>query len=218
MKGWSETTTPCRYAERVPIIALTGGIAAGKTTVANRFAELGAHVLSADELVRHAQRAGSPTLAAIKKRFGLGVIDGRGELDRAALGRIVFEDEMARTDLEAIVHPAINAEFASRVETILDAHPSAIVIYDIPLLVESNRVGDFGAVIVLSCDPQIRHDRLVRLRGMSSDAALSRINAQASEQERLSVANWTIDSSQSIESTISQTDSVWADLTAAYRA
>lgn len=202
----------------MPIIALTGGIAAGKTTVANRFAELGAHVLSADELVRHSQRAGSPTLAAIKKRFGLGVIDGRGELDRAALGRIVFEDEMARTDLEAIVHPAINTEFASRVETILKSHPSAIVIYDIPLLVESNRVGDFGAVIVLSCDPQIRHDRLVRLRGMSSDAALSRINAQASEQERLSVANWTIDSSQSIESTISQTDSVWADLTAAYRA
>ncbi len=202
----------------MPIIALTGGIAAGKTTVANRFAELGAHVLSADELVRHSQRAGSPTLAAIKKRFGLGVIDGRGELDRAALGRIVFEDEMARTDLEAIVHPAINTEFASRVETILKSHPSAIVIYDIPLLVESNRVGDFSAVIVLSCDPQIRHDRLVRLRGMSSDAALSRINAQASEQERLSVANWTIDSSQSIESTISQTDSVWADLTAVYRA
>jgi dephospho-CoA kinase len=202
----------------VPIIALTGGIAAGKTTVANRFAELGAHVLSADELVRHSQRAGSPTLAAIKMRFGLGVVDGRGELDRAALGRIVFEDEMARTDLEAIVHPAISAEFASRVETILAAQPSAIVIYDIPLLVESNRVGDFGAVIVLSCDPQIRHDRLVRLRGMSSDAAQSRIDAQASEQERLSIADWTIDSSQSIESTISQTDAVWADLTTAYRA
>jgi dephospho-CoA kinase len=202
----------------VPIIALTGGIAAGKTTVANRFAELGAHVLSADELVRHSQRAGSPTLSAIKKRFGLGVVDERGELDRAALGRIVFEDEMARTDLEAIVHPAISAEFASRVETILAAQPSAIVIYDIPLLVESNRVGDFGAVIVLSCDPQIRHDRLVRLRGMSSDAAQSRIDAQASEQERLSIADWTIDSSQSIESTISQTDAVWADLTTAYRA
>jgi dephospho-CoA kinase len=202
----------------VPIIALTGGIAAGKTTVANRFAELGAHVLSADELVRHSQRAGSPTLAAIKKRFGLGVVDERGELDRAALGRIVFEDEMARTDLEAIVHPAISAEFASRVGTILAAQPSAIVIYDIPLLVESNRVGDFGAVIVLSCDPQIRHDRLVRLRGMSSDAAQSRIDAQASEQERLSIADWTIDSSQSIESTISQTDAVWADLTTAYRA
>ncbi|MEY4898712.1 MAG: hypothetical protein RL294_523 [Actinomycetota bacterium] len=202
----------------MPIIALTGGIAAGKTTVANRFAELGAHVLSADELVRHSQRAGSPTLSAIKKRFGLGVVDERGELDRAALGRIVFEDEMARTDLEAIVHPAISAEFASRVETILAAQPSAIVIYDIPLLVESNRVGDFGAVIVLSCDPQIRHDRLVRLRGMSSDAAQSRIDAQASEQERLSIADWTIDSSQSIESTISQTDAVWADLTTAYRA
>ncbi len=202
----------------MPIIALTGGIAAGKTTVANRFAELGAHVLSADELVRQSQRAGSPTLAAISKRFGLGVIDSDGELDRAALGRLVFDDASARGDLEAIVHPAIGAEFASRVDTILSADPGAIIIYDIPLLVESNRVGDFDTVIVLTCDPRIRHDRLVLLRGMSSDAAQSRIDAQASEQERLSVADWTIDSSQSIESTISQTDLIWADLTAAHRA
>jgi dephospho-CoA kinase len=202
----------------VPIIALTGGIAAGKSTVASRFAELGAHVLSADELVRQSQRAGSPTLSAIEKRFGLGVVDGRGELDRAALGRIVFDDAIARADLEAIVHPAIGAEFASRVETIQGSDPRAIIIYDIPLLVETDRVNDFDAVIVLSCDPQIRHDRLVRLRGMSSDAAQSRIDAQASEQERLSFADWTIDSSQSIESTISQTDAVWADLTTAYRA
>ncbi|MEN9911093.1 MAG: hypothetical protein RLZZ441_661 [Actinomycetota bacterium] len=202
----------------MPIIALTGGIAAGKSTVASRFAELGAHVLSADELVRQSQRAGSPTLSAIEKRFGLGVVDGRGELDRAALGRIVFDDAIARADLEAIVHPAIGAEFASRVETIQGSDPRAIIIYDIPLLVETDRVNDFDAVIVLSCDPQIRHDRLVRLRGMSSDAAQSRIDAQASEQERLSFADWTIDSSQSIESTISQTDAVWADLTTAYRA
>ena len=201
----------------MPIIALTGGIAAGKSTVAGRLAELGAHVISADELVRQSQRAGSPTLAAIEKRFGLGVIGSDGELDRAALGRIVFDDAVARADLEAIVHPAIGSEFASQVETIQGSDPRAIIIYDIPLLVETNRVGDFDGVIVLTCDPQIRHDRLVLLRGMSSEEAQSRIDAQASELDRISVADWTVDSSESIDATIAQTDVIWVELTTAYR-
>jgi dephospho-CoA kinase len=201
----------------VPIIALTGGIAAGKSTVAGRLAELGAHVISADELVRQSQRAGSPTLSAIEKRFGLGVVGSDGELDRSALGRLVFDDAIARADLEAIVHPAIGAEFASRVETIQGSDPRAIIIYDIPLLVETDRVNHFDAVIVLTCDPQIRRDRLVLLRGLSSEAAQSRIDAQASELDRVSVADWTIDTSQSIDATIAQTDALWTELSAAYR-
>jgi len=202
----------------VPIIALTGGIASGKSTVSRRLSALGAHVISADELVRQSQQAGSPTLAAIERRFGLGVIDSDGELDRAALGRIVFDDALARGDLEAIVHPAIGVEFARRVNEILLVDPRAIVIYDIPLLVETNRVDEFDSVIVLTCDPQIRHDRLVLLRGMSSEAALSRINAQASEEDRVAIADWTIDTSGSLEATIVQTDELWAELSAAYRA
>jgi dephospho-CoA kinase len=202
----------------VPIIALTGGIASGKSTVSRRLVELGAHVISADDLVRQSQQAGSPTLASIEKRFGLGVIDSDGELDRAALGRIVFDDALARGDLEAIVHPAISREFARQVEEILLVDPRAIVIYDIPLLVETNRVGEFDSVIVLTCDPQIRHDRLVLLRGMSSEAAQSRIDAQASEQDRISIADWTIDTSGSLDATMAQTDALWAELYAAYRA
>lgn len=202
----------------MPIIALTGGIASGKSTVSRRLVELGARVISADDLVRQSQQAGSPTLAAIEKRFGLGVIDSDGELDRAALGRIVFDDALARGDLEAIVHPAISREFARRVEEILLVDPRAIVIYDIPLLVETNRVGEFDSVIVLTCDPQIRHDRLVLLRGMSSEAAQSRIDAQASEQDRISIADWTIDTSGSLDATIVQTEALWAELYAAYRA
>jgi dephospho-CoA kinase len=197
---------------------LTGGIASGKSTVSRRLVELGARVISADDLVRQSQQAGSPTLAAIEKRFGLGVIDSDGELDRAALGRIVFDDALARGDLEAIVHPAISREFARRVEEILLVDPRAIVIYDIPLLVETNRVGEFDSVIVLTCDPQIRHDRLVLLRGMSSEAAQSRIDAQASEQDRISIADWTIDTSGSLDATIVQTEALWAELYAAYRA
>ncbi len=201
----------------MPIIALTGGIASGKSTVARRFAQLGAHVISADELVRKTQRAGSPTLDLIKKRFGLGVITSDGELDRAALGRIVFGDAIARVDLESIVHPAIAVEFANHVTNIMQADPSAIIIYDIPLLVESNRAGEFDGVIVLACDPEIRKHRLVELRNMSREAAQSRIDAQASESDRIAIADWVIDSSESMDATAAQTDAVWTELTTAYR-
>ena len=201
----------------MPLIALTGGIASGKSTVANRLSELGAVVISADELVRHVQRAGSPTLDAIGKRFGLGVIDGDGELDRAALGRLIFDDAIARADLEAIVHPAIGVEFKARIASTTAERPDAVIVYDIPLLVETNRAGEFDAVIVLMCEPQIRLERLERLRGMTKEAAQARIDAQASEKDRLALADWTIDTSKSVDSTIAQTDSVWAEVVDAYR-
>ena len=201
----------------MPLIALTGGIASGKSTVANRLSELGAVVISADELVRHVQRPGSPTLDAIGKRFGLGVIDGDGELDRAALGRLIFDDAIARADLEAIVHPAIGIEFKARIAIITAERPDAVIVYDIPLLVETNRASEFDSVIVLMCEPQIRLERLERLRGMTKEAAQARIDAQASEEDRLALADWTIDTSKSIDSTIAQTDSVWAEVVDAYR-
>ena len=201
----------------MPLIALTGGIASGKSTVANRLSELGALVISADELVRHVQRAGSPTLDAIGKRFGLGVIDGDGELDRAALGRLIFDDAIARADLEAIVHPAIGIEFKARIASITAERPDAVIVYDIPLLVETNRASEFDSVIVLMCEPQIRLERLERLRGMTKEAAQARIDAQASEEDRLALADWTIDTSKSIDSTIAQTDAVWAEVVDAYR-
>lgn len=201
----------------MPLIALTGGIASGKTTVASRLAELGADVISADELVRYVQRSGSPTLTAIGKRFGLGVVAADGNLDRAALGRLVFDDAIARSDLEAVVHPAIGVEFRERIGRITAEKPDAIIVYDIPLLVETNRAGEFDAVIVLMCDPLIRLERLERLRGLSTHEAQSRIDAQASEHDRQELADWTIDTSASIESTIRQTDSVWAEIVDAYR-
>lgn len=201
----------------MPLIALTGGIAAGKSTVATRLRELGAHVISADELVHYVQRGGSPTLDAIRGRFGVGVVDENGELDRAALGRLIFDDGIARTDLEQIVHPAIGAEFRTRVTEILEDDPDAIIIYDIPLLVETNRASEFDGVIVIACDPQIRHDRLVGIRGLSSDDAWARIKAQASEEDRLELADWVIDSTQSIDATVAQTDAVWQELASRYQ-
>lgn len=201
----------------MPLIALTGGIAAGKSTVATRLRALGAHVISADELVRYVQRGGSPTLEAIRERFGLDVITADGELDRAALGRLIFDDAQARKDLENLVHPAIGVEFSVRVGEILAAEPDAIIIYDIPLLVETNRAGEFDGVIVITCDPQIRHDRLVALRGLSSVDAWARINAQASEETRVALADWLIDSTDSVTRTLAQTDRVWHELVSAYQ-
>lgn len=191
---------------------MTGGIAAGKSTVCNRLRELGAHVESADELVRFVQRKGSPVLDAIRGRFGIGVIDEAGELDRAALGRLIFEDLDARRDLEAIVHPAIQAELASRIAAVTSSDPDAVLVYDIPLLVESNRVDEFDSVIVLACDPDIRRQRLIELRGMSAEEADARIAAQATEVERMQVADWIIDTGESIEETLEQVDDVWADI------
>ena len=196
----------------MPLIAVTGGIAAGKSTVCKRLRELGAHVESADELVRFVQRKGSPVLDAIRERFGIGVIDESGELDRAALGRLIFEDADARRDLESIVHPAIQAELASRIKAITEHDPDAVIVYDIPLLVESKRVDEFDSVIVLACDPDIRRQRLIDLRRMSAEEADARIAAQATEVERMQVADWIIDTGESIEETLEQVDDVWADI------
>lgn len=166
-------------------------------------------MISADELVRYVQRAGSDTLADIERRFGFGVITDTGELDRVALGRLIFDDDHARADLEAIVHPAIGVEFRNRMAEIRAQEPDAVIIYDIPLLVETNRMSEFDGVIVLVCPPDIRHDRLVLYRGMSSDDAWARINAQASEEQRIAVADWTIDTSGTLEQTVERTDDLW---------
>ena len=129
----------------------------------------------------------------------------------------MFDDGLARKDLENIVHPAVGAEFQQRIADILADDPNAIVVYDIPLLIETKRVDEFDAVIVVACDPQVRHDRLITLRGLSNDEAWSRISAQATEDERGAVADWVIESGESIESTLAQTDRVWSQILDAYR-
>jgi dephospho-CoA kinase len=202
----------------MPLVAVTGGIAAGKSTVCARLHELGARMESADEIARFVQTKGSPVLNEIRERFGIGVIDDDGEMDRAAVGRLVFDDADARRDLEAIVHPAIGREFRRRTAAHYASDENAIIVYDIPLLVETGRMDEFDSVIVLACEPAVRHNRLVELRGMSSEEAHARIAAQVTEEQRLDIADFVIDTSGSISSTLEQVDDVWAELVAAYRA
>jgi dephospho-CoA kinase len=194
------------------VIGLTGGIAAGKTVVADRLAELGAVRIDADRLAREVVEPGTPALAEIARRFGADVIREDGSLDRPALGAVVFQDPDARRDLEAITHPAVRALSARRMAEAGEADPDAIVVYDIPLLVESGRVDEFDRILVVHAPREERIRRLVELRGMSPEEAERRIASQASDEERLAVADDVIDSGVSLASTLAQTDRLWANL------
>jgi dephospho-CoA kinase len=193
------------------VIALTGGIAAGKSTVARRFAEHGAVVIDADRLAREAVEPGTPGLAAIAERFGPGVIDGDGRLDRPALGAIVFADEEARLDLNGITHPAVAALLKERLAETAQADPDAIVVYDVPLLAESGgrRDGLFRFVVVVEAPAEVRVQRLIELRGMAADEAARRVASQASDEERRALADVVIDTSGSLDETAQQTDAAW---------
>lgn len=194
------------------LIGLTGGIGAGKSTIASRFAELGAHVVDADVMARRAVEAGTPALAAIAARFGNDVLCADGSLNRAALGQIVFNDSHARKDLEAIVHPAVHALTSAEFQRIQTQEPNAVIIYDVPLLVEAQNSYDFDRVVVAHAPADVRINRLVALRGMSVEEAQRRVEAQASDEARLAVANDIIDTSGSLESTLLQVDALWANI------
>lgn len=192
------------------LIGLTGGIAAGKSTVATRLAELGAVVLDADRVAREVVEPGEPALAAIAERFGAHVVVD-GALDRAALGTIVFADPDARRDLERITHPAIQSRVAERIAAHAD-DPDAVVVYDVPLLVEARVPHEFAAVVVAHAPAEQRIRRLVELRGVAQDEAERRVRSQATDAERLAVADVVIDTSGTIEETIAQTDALWASI------
>lgn len=202
------------HARTVPLIALTGGIASGKSTIAARLQAHGAVVVDADRIVRDVQRAGSPVLAGIADAFGADVIAPDGELDRAALGARVFGDAEAIARLNAIVHPAVRAESARRFAEAAETAPDAVVVYDVPLLVEA-RAGDPWELIVVAHAPaSVRRDRLVRLRGMTTDAADARLASQVSDDERLALADVVVDTSGSMDETDRQVDELWRDLPA----
>lgn len=199
----------------VYLIGLTGGIASGKTVVARRLEELGATRVDADQLARDVVAAGTPGLAAITERFGVGVIAADGTLDRAALGAVIFQDPGARLALNVITHPAIR-ELSSRLfAELADRDPDAVVVYDVPLLAEALRdpgYHRFDLVVVVDASTETRVRRLVELRGLNREEALHRLNSQATDAERLAIADVVIDSNGTLEETIEQADALWAGL------
>lgn len=200
------------HPRRVTLIALTGGIASGKSTIARRLAEHGAVIVDADAIVREVQQPGSPVLADIAAAFGDDVLTGTGELDRPRLASRVFGDEDAVRRLNAIVHPAVRVESAARFAAALAADPSAVVVYDVPLLLEARAEDPWELVVVAHAPVELRRERLVSLRGMSPADADARIASQVDDERRLAIADVVIDTSGSMAQTLSQVDALWERL------
>jgi dephospho-CoA kinase len=198
------------YAAAVLLVGLTGGIGAGKSTVAELLAARGAVVVDADAVARAVVEPGQPALAQLVERFGPGILDGDGRLDRPALAALAFADEQSRKDLEAITHPAINTEFFTRVAA---APPDAIVVCDVPLLAESAQAQARGytVVIVVEAPLDVRLDRL-EARGVPRDDAQRRIAAQASDEDRRALATHLVDNSDDRAHLEAQIDDLWAEL------
>ncbi|UWZ52969.1 dephospho-CoA kinase [Dactylosporangium aurantiacum] len=168
------------------MVGLTGGIGAGKSAVAARLAALGAVVIDADRLAREVVEPGTPGLAAVVEAFGDGVLAADGRLDRAAMARRIFGDDAARATLEGIVHPLVRARTA---EIVAAAPENAVVVNDVPLIVEKQMSRLYDTVVVVFASLPTRLDRLVRLRGMSEQEARARIAAQATDEQRREVAD-----------------------------
>jgi dephospho-CoA kinase len=181
-------------------------VASGKSTVSAMLAERGAVVIDADLLAREAVAPGTDGLEAVVKEFGTEVIGPDGALDRARLGALVFADPERRKALEAIIHPRVR-ERAAEIEAA--APPGSVVVHDIPLLAETGQAGSFDAVVVVDVPENVQVDRMVRLRGMSEDEARARIAAQASREERLSIATYVIDNTGSPDDLPARVDEVY---------
>jgi len=194
------------------LIGLTGGIASGKSVVAARLAERGAVVVDADKLAREVVEPGTPALAAIADRFGADVIAADGSLNRPALGAIIFTDPEARLALNAITHPAVWKRARELFAEAESADPDAVVVYDVPLLAEAaaDRPITFDLVVVVDASAETRLKRLVELRGLSEDEARQRISSQASDAERLALADVVIASDGSLAETLAQADALYA--------
>ena len=192
-------------------VALTGGIASGKSFIAEEFARLGAVIIDSDVLAHEVVAPGTPGLAAIAQRFGTHLLQPDGSLNRAALGTIVFADDEARADLNAIVHPLVRAR-ATHLEG--QAPEGAVVIQVVPLLVETGLDKGFDTIIVVDVPVEVQEHRLRVRNALSADEAQARIRAQAKRTDRLAVATHVIDNSGSQRDSIKQVVEVWGAISA----
>ncbi|MFV2174201.1 dephospho-CoA kinase [Actinomadura sp. LOL_016] len=192
-------------------VGLTGGIGSGKSEVSARLSGHGAVVIDADRIAREVVEPGTPGLAAVVREFGDGVLLPSGDLDRAKVGSIVFNDADRLAALNAIVHPLVG----ERMQELMDAAPGdAVVVYDVPLLVENGLRGMYDVVVVVDAPEEAQLDRLTSRRGMTEADARARMANQASRAERRAVADHLIDNSGDLEKLNAQVDALWEDLAA----
>jgi len=189
------------------VVALTGGIGAGKSLVAQYFSELGARVVDADQLARIAIERGSTGFDDVVTRFGESILRN-GDIDRKALGEIVFKDKSAKAALEAIIHPKVRELFF---EVVNDLAADEILIYEIPLLVETGAASNFDQIITVEADLELRKSRLLK-RGMFISEIESRLAAQASPAEREAVATHVIENSGDEDQLLRKVENLWEEL------
>jgi len=186
-------------------VGLTGGLGSGKSTVAGLLGERGAVIIDADVVAREVVQAGTPGFAAVVARFGPGVVGPDGELDRAALARIVFADGAALDELNAIVHPLVGSRSA---ELAAAVPPGAVVVHDIPLLAENGLADRFDTVVVVEADREIRLARLAE-RGLTRAEAEARMAAQATDEQRRAIADEIVRNDGDLDSLARQIDRLW---------
>lgn len=194
-------------------VGLTGGLGSGKSTVAALFGEHGAVIIDADVVAREVVRAGTPGFAAVVARFGPDVVGRDGELDRAALARIVFADGAALDELNAIVHPLVGSRSA---ELAAAVPPGAVVVHDIPLLAENGLADRFDTVVVVEADREIRLARLAE-RGLTRAEAEARMAAQATDEQRRAIADEIVRNDDDLDSLARQIDRLWDRLSGSAR-
>jgi len=193
----------------VYLVGLTGGIASGKSSVATRWVQHGAVEIDADVLAREAVSAGSAGLARVAQEFGDNLIQTDGQLDRAALAAIVFNDPAKREKLESIIHPIVRELALQRIQALPD---SAIAIYTVPLLVEANVSLPFDKVVTVEAPEREQIKRMVANRGMSEADALARIKSQATPAQRANRADVILNSNQTLPELLADADALWAQI------
>jgi len=192
------------------VVGLTGGIASGKSTVSAMFRELGAQVIDADQVARDVVAPGTPGLEEVARRFPC-VVDGRGQLDRAALGERIFADSGERKALEAILHPRIRAEVARRMEA-LESTGFDVVLYDAALLIENDLHRGMDGVVLVAAPEAVQRARLVARDGLDEAAISARLAAQLSLADKRAHATWVVDNGGSLEDTRAQVRRIWEEI------
>lgn len=191
------------------LISLTGGIGSGKSTVARGLEDRGAVLLDADAMVRKMQQPGQPVFTAMVERWGAGILTPTGELDRAAVAEIVFNDADELTALEALTHPEVRAEMTRRIDEL--AETDAVVVQDVPLL--EKVMGERRAsswIVVVDCPVEVAIERLIEFRGMDRTDAEARVAAQISRSKRVAMADFVVDNSGDLEQLKAEIARCWA--------
>lgn len=197
------------------VIAITGGIGSGKSTVRRMFGELGAFGIDADELARQVVKPGSEGARLLRDTFGSAFFDSDGRLDRRRMAAKVFAEPEARQTIETILHPLIRAAERKLLESVRSEKPEAVVAVEIPLLAEGGRSKEYNGVVLVTAPEEIRISRLVKSGKYSSDEAVARMASQAPDRDREDVASWTVDNGGELDLTARQVRKIYRAITGA---